>query len=179
MDNKFELLDRELVYKGKIIDFYKDTLKTPTGNTVVWDYIDHKGAAAVVPVDEDGNIILVSQFRNAIGKQTLEIPAGGINKGEEPIKSAIREVEEETGYEITSIHPLTNIYTAIAYCNEIIYMYYAKVGKQKEQNLDEDEFVEVKKFTMEELKKMILEGQIQDTKTISAILAYDLVNSQK
>ena len=158
----FEIIDRELVYKGKIIDFYKDTLKTPTGGTVIWDYIDHKGAAGVVPVDDDGNIILVSQYRNAIKKQTLEIPAGGINVGEEPIKSAMREVEEETGYEIVEIHPLNNIYTAIAYCNEIIYMYYAKVGEKKEQHLDEDEFIEVKKFSLDEIKKMILDGVIQE-----------------
>ncbi|MBE5935663.1 MAG: NUDIX hydrolase [Lachnospiraceae bacterium] len=182
MDNnikEFEILDRELMYKGKIIDFYKDTLKTPTGDTVIWDYIDHKGAAAVVPVDEEGNIILVSQYRNAIRKQTLEIPAGGINPGEEPMVSAMREVEEETGYNITEIHPLTNIYTAIAYCNEIIYMYYAKVGSMKEQNLDEDEFIDVKKYSLDEIKTMILNGTIQDTKTISAILTYDLIVSKQ
>lgn len=175
MDKKeFEILNRELMYKGKIIDFYKDTLKTPIGDTVVWDYIDHKGAAAVVPVDEDGNIILVSQYRNAVRKLTLEIPAGGINPGEDPLTSAVREVEEETGYEVVDVVPLTNIFTAIAYCNEIIYIYYAKVGKQKEQHLDKDEFVEVKKYSLDKIKEMILNGTIQDTKTISAVLAYEL-----
>ena len=173
-NNEFKIINRELVYKGKIIDFYKDTLKTPNNDTVIWDYIDHKGAAAVVPVDEDGNIILVSQYRNAIQKQTLEIPAGGINKGEDPLESAIREVKEETGYEVTSIDPLNNIYTAIAYCNEIIYMYVARVGIKKEQKLDDDEFIDVKKYTLNEIKDMILNGTIQDTKTISAILTYEM-----
>ena len=166
--------NRELIYKGKIIDFYKDTIQLPDGREAIWDYIDHKGAAAVVPVDDDGNIILVSQYRNAIKKQTVEIPAGGINKGEEPIECAARELEEETGYSVKSIEPLTSIYTAIAYCNEIIYVYFARVGEKKEQQLDDDEFVEVKKYSMEELEKMILDGTIQDTKTISSILAYKL-----
>ena len=172
--NEFEIINRELMYKGKIIDFYKDTLKTPVGDTVVWDYIDHKGAAAVVPVDDEGNIILVSQYRNAVRKQTLEIPAGGINPGEDPLTSAVREVEEETGYEVVDVKPLTNIFTAIAYCNEIIYIYYARVGKQKQQHLDKDEFVEVKKYSLDEIKGMILDGTIQDTKTISAVLTYEL-----
>lgn len=166
--------NRELIYKGKIIDFYKDTIQLPDGREAIWDYIDHKGAAAVVPLDDEGNIIMVSQYRNAIKKQTLEIPAGGINKGEDPLECAARELEEETGYTVKSIEPLTSIYTAIAYCNEIIYVYFAKVGEKKEQHLDEDEYVEVKKYSLEELENMILNGTIQDTKTISSILAYKL-----
>ena len=171
---EFKVKDRELMYKGKIIDFYKDTIQLPDGREAIWDYIDHKGAAAVVPVDDEGNIILVSQYRNAIQKQTLEIPAGGINKGEDPMTCAARELEEETGYTVESIEPLTNIYTAIAYCNEIIYIYFAKVGEKKEQHLDDDEFVEVKKYSLNQLEEMILNGTIQDTKTISAILSYKL-----
>ena len=166
--------NRELIYNGKIIDFYKDTIQLPDGREAIWDYIAHKGAAAVVPLDDEGNIIMVSQYRNAIKKQTLEIPAGGINKGEDPLECAARELEEETGYTVKSIEPLTSIYTAIAYCNEIIYVYFAKVGEKKEQHLDEDEYVEVKKYSLEELENMILNGTIQDTKTISSILAYKL-----
>ena len=166
--------NRELIYKGKIIDFYKDTIQLPDGREAIWDYIDHKGAAAVVPLDDEGNIIMVSQYRNAIKKQTLEIPAGGINKGEDPLECAARELEEETGYTVKSIEPLTSRYTAIAYCNVIIYVYFAKVGEKKEQHLDEDEYVEVKKYSLEELENMILNGTIQDTKTISSILAYKL-----
>lgn len=166
--------NRELIYKGKIIDFYKDTIQLPDGREVIWDYIDHKGAAAVVPVDDEGNIIMVRQYRNAIKKQTLEIPAGGLNPGEDSMVCAARELEEETGYTVKSIEPLTNIYTAIAYCNEIIYVYFAKVGEKKEQHLDDDEYIDVKKYSIGELEKMILDGTIQDTKTISSILAYKL-----
>lgn len=172
--SEFKILDRELKYKGKIIDFYKDTLELPDGRTAIWDYIDHKGAAAIVPVDKDGNIILVSQYRNSIRKQTLEIPAGGLNPNEDPKVCAIRELEEETGYIVSDAEHLIDIVTAIAYCNEIIYVYYAQVEDKKEQKLDEDEFVEVEKFSLEELENMILDGTIVDTKTISSILAYKL-----
>lgn len=172
---EFEILNRELMYKGVIIDFYKDTLRTPTGETVVWDFIKHNGAAAVVTVDEDDNLLMVSQYRNAIRKQTLEIPAGCINPGEDPMVSAKREVEEETGYEVVDIKPINKIFTALAYCNEIIHVYYAKVGKYIGQHLDDDEFVNVKKYTLEEVKKMIADGTIQDTKTISSILTYEML----
>ena len=172
--SEFTVENRELIYRGKIIDFYKDTIGLPDGRKAIWDYIDHKGAAAVVPVDNEGNIILVSQFRNAIKKQTLEIPAGGINIGEDPKECAIRELEEETGYTVEKIEHLIDIATAIAYCNEIIYVYYVEVGELKKQNLDEDEFVEVKKYSLEQIETMILDGTICDTKTISAILAYKL-----
>lgn len=171
---EIKVKNRELIHKGKIIDFYKDTIQLPDGREAIWDYIDHKGAAAVVPVDDEGKIIMVSQYRNAIKKQTLEIPAGGLNIGENPMECAARELEEETGYTVKSIEPLTSIYTAIAYCNEIIYVYFAKVGEKKQQHLDEDEYIEVKKYSMDELEKMILDGTIQDTKTISSFLAYKL-----
>ena len=101
---------------------------------------------------------MVRQYRNAIKKQTLEIPAGGLNPGEDPMVCAARELEEETGYTVKSIEPLTNIYTAIAYCNEIIYVYFAKVGEKKEQHLDDDEYIEVKKYSIGELEKMILQN---------------------
>ena len=89
---------RELMYKGSMLEFYKDTIVTPDGKTAYWDHIEHKGAAAVVAVRDDGRIIMVRQFRNSPDKETLEIPAGGINKGEPVKTAAIRELEEETGY---------------------------------------------------------------------------------
>ena len=87
---------RELMYKASMLEFYKDTIVTPDGKTVYWDHIEHKGAAAVVAVRDDGRIIMVRQFRNSPDKETLEIPAGGINKGEPVKTAAIRELEEET-----------------------------------------------------------------------------------
>ena len=89
---------RTLKHKGSILSFYEDDIMTPDGNVAKWDFIEHSGAAAVIPVLDDGRILLVRQFRNALDRETLEIPAGGINKGEEAYAAAMRELEEETGY---------------------------------------------------------------------------------
>lgn len=173
MNEKFERLNRELVYHGSIIDYYKDTVKVPNGNVVKWDFIGHKGAAAVVAVDRDGKLLMVRQYRNALDRETLEIPAGGLNGAEEPPEqAAARELEEETGYRCGTLHFLIRIRTTVAFCNEKIDIYLAENLTPTAQNLDEDEFIRVESYTLDELKKMILNGQIEDSKTISGILAY-------
>ena len=103
MADEFKRLDRELVYKGSIVDFYKDTVKVPNGNVVKWDFIKHQGAAAVVPVMEDGRILMVRQYRNALDRYTLEIPAGGLNGPEEPTMEAAARELEEYGYRAISV----------------------------------------------------------------------------
>ena len=95
---EFRRIKRELVAKGAIIDYYQDTMQIPNGNIAKWDLIDHKGAAAVVAVREDGKLLMVRQYRNALERETLEIPAGGLNGREEPTdQAAMRELQEETG----------------------------------------------------------------------------------
>lgn len=173
MADKFERLNRELVYKGSIIDFYKDTVKVPNGNIVKWDFIGHKGAAAVVPVMDDGKILMVRQFRNALDRYTWEIPAGGLNGADEPTKdAAARELEEETGYRSEKLEKLITIRTTVAFCNEKIDIYVATDLMKSQQNLDEDEFIDIKAFSIEELTKMVLDGTIEDSKTVSAIMSY-------
>lgn len=164
---------RELVAKGAIIDYYKDTMQLPNGNLAKWDFIRHKGAAAVVPVDEQGRIIMVTQYRNALERETLEIPAGGLQTSEEPTKeAAIRELEEETGYHTEKVELLISIYTTVAFCNEKIDIYVAKDLKPGKQHLDEDEYVQYQAYTVEELLQKIYACEIQDAKTVAAILAY-------
>lgn len=171
--DKFERLSRELVHKGKIIDYYEDTLKIPNGNVVKYDFIGHKGAAAVVPVTEDGKILMVRQYRNALDRETLEIPAGGLNSETEPTRdAAARELNEETGYASDELEFLISIRTTVAFCNEKIDIYVAKNLKKSSQNLDEDEFINVEKMDIEDLLDMIYEGKMEDSKTISALLAY-------
>lgn len=173
MAEEFKRLNRELVYHGAIVDFYKDTVQVPNGNVVEWDYIGHKGAAAVVPVREDGKLLMVRQYRNALDRYTLEIPAGGLNGSDEPTRdAAARELEEETGYRSDELEWLITIRTTVAFCNEKIDIYMAKNLIRTEQHLDEDEFINVEAYSIEELTQMIMEGKIEDSKTIAAIMCY-------
>ena len=153
---KYERIDRELVHKGAIIDYYQDTIRIPNGNIAKWDYIKHKGAAAVVAVQDDGKLLMVRQYRNALDRETLEIPAGGL----------------ETGYTAGRIELLLSLRTTVAFCDEKIDVYVATDLKRSRQHLDEDEFLDVASYDVEELLKMIYDCKIQDGKTVSAILAY-------
>ena len=172
MAEEFKRLERRLVYKGSIIDYYRDTIAVPNGNVVEWDFIGHNGAAAVVPVTDDGKLLLVRQYRNALDRYTLEIPAGGLNKGEPTKEAAARELEEETGYKSDDLELLISVNTTVAFCNEKIDIYVARNLKPSKQHLDEDEYIDVQAMTMEELECMIYACEIMDSKTVSAILAY-------
>lgn len=170
--SQYKRLKRELALKGNIIDFYKDTIEVNGERTVTFDFIGHKGAAAMIPVDQNGNIIMVKQFRNAIDSYSLEIPAGCLNLGEDPKICAMRECEEETGYKPNEAHHLIDVFTTVAFSNEKISIYYTNDITPTCQNLDEDEFVSIEIYSIEVLSQMILEGKIQDAKTIAGILAY-------
>ncbi len=172
MAKKYERLDRTLIAKGAIIDYYQDTIQIPNGNTANWDFIKHKGAAACVAVKENGNLIMVRQYRNALERETIEIPAGGINPGEDMQTAALRELEEETGYKAGKSSFLLSIRTTVAFCNERIDIYLAEDLTPGEQELDEDEYVDIVEYSLDELLAMIDDGTIQDSKTISALLAY-------
>lgn len=173
MSDEIKRIDRTLIHKGAIIEYYEDTMQLPNGKKAGWDFIKHNGAAAVIPVTEDGRIVMVSQYRNALERYTLEIPAGGLNPGETTITAAARELEEETGYRATDeLELLLSIYTTVAFCNEKIDIYVARNLVKTQQNLDEDEFLNVGAYTLDELEQMIFEQKIQDAKTISALMAY-------
>lgn len=170
---KYERIDRELVHKGAIIDYYQDTIRIPNGNIAKWDYIKHKGAAAVVAVKDDGKLLMVRQYRNALDRETLEIPAGGLNSVDEPTDiAAARELEEEAGYTAGRMELLISIQTTVAFCDEKIDVYLATDLKKSRQHLDEDEYLDVETYSIEELIQMIYDCKIQDGKTVSALLAY-------
>lgn len=172
MAKKYERLDRTLVAKGAIIDYYQDTMQIPNGTTAKWDFIMHKGAAACVAVKKNGNLVMVRQYRNALDRETIEIPAGGLNPGEDMQSAALRELEEETGYRAGKIEFLLSIRTTVAFCNEQIAIYLAEDLEEGKQNLDEDEYLEIAEYSLSELLDMIDKGVIQDSKTVSALLAY-------
>ena len=173
MSDEIKRVKRELKFKGKIIDFYQDTMEINGDHTVIWDFIKHKGAAAVVPVTDEGKILMVRQYRNALERYTLEIPAGALDTADEPgITCASRELEEETGYRSENLEWLINLRTTVAFCNEKIEIYVAQDLKPTHQHLDEDEFIDVYAYSVDELCEMIYSGKIVDGKTIAAIMSY-------
>ena len=173
-------IDRKLVHKGSMLSMYADTIEGQNGHRAIWDFIDHKRAAAVIPVTEDGKIIMVKQYRNALDRFTLEIPAGGIEPGEEMIDAAARELEEETGYKSKNLKLMIKVVTAVAFCNEVIDVFLAKDLVKSKQNLDQDEFIDVYACDPYDLRDMIFDLKIQDSKTISAIMAYiNLIERRK
>ena len=170
--NEYKRIGRTLIKTGAIIDYYQDTMQIPDGSVKTYDFIDHKGAAACVAVKENGNLIMVRQYRNALERETVEIPAGGINPGEDMQSAALRELEEETGYKAGKCEFLLSIRTTVAFCNERIDIFLAEDLVKGEQELDEDEYVDIVEYSLDELLAMIDEGMIQDSKTICALLAY-------
>ena len=171
--DEIKRIKRELVHKGKVIDFYQDTMQMPSGNITKWDLIDHKGAAAVVAVRDDGKLIMVRQYRNALEQVTLELPAGCVDyRGEPTIEAAKRELTEETGYTAESFDLLISIFTTVAFCNEKIDIYLARGLKPGQQNLDENEYINVEAYDIEELCQMVYDLKIVDSKTVAGIMSY-------
>lgn len=169
----FKRLKRTEIYKGVRVHLVKERLLTPEGKEVDWELVLHPGAAAVIPIDEDGKILMVRQYRNASDTYTLEIPAGTLDgPDEDPADCADRELEEETGYKSNDIDYLYKFYSSIGITDEVIHIYTAKNLIETQQNLDEHEFVEVERYTLEELIDLIFNGEIIDNKTISSILMY-------
>lgn len=166
-------IKRELVKKCHVFDLYADTIELPDGTQQEYDLVNHKGAAAVIPVTSEGKILMVKQYRNALDRFTLEIPAGGRNGADEPtIVCAARELEEETGYRSDHLEQLLSIKTTVAFCNELIDIYVATDLEKTQQHLDEGEFVDVYEYDIEELVNMVYDFTIQDAKTVAAIMTY-------
>ena len=137
-------IKRELAYQGTVLKIYRDTV-IANGIEEVFDYIHHNGAAAVLPVTADGKIMLVRQYRNALDRFTLELPAGKVDSPDEPrIECAYRELEEETGYRTDKLEYLMTINTTVALCNEAIDIFVAKNLIPSKQHLDADESIDVK-----------------------------------
>ena len=166
--------ERVLEHQGSILDFYSDYMELPDGKVEKWDYVEHrKGAAAVIPVLPNGKILMVRQYRNALNRFTLEIPAGSRDSVTEPtIECASRELEEETGYRCENLEFLLSLRTTVAFCNEMIDVYVARDLIPSKQHLDEGEYIELEEHELSELCELVYQGVIQDGKTVAAILAY-------
>ena len=154
------------VFTGKVLTLNIDTVTLPNGFTVDLEIVRHPGAAAVVPLKDNGTVVLIKQFRHAAGGFIYEIPAGKLHPGEDPMHCAARELEEEIGYVDGRLELLTSILTAPGFTDEVIHIYKATGMTAGRQQLDRDEVLEVLEISLEEAIKMIKAGTIRDAKTI-------------
>ena len=170
---KFEekTLSSEKIFTGRVISLQVDDVELPNGKTSKREIIKHPGAVAIIALTPENKIVMVEQYRKAMEKSIVEVPAGKLEKGEEPLTTAGRELEEETGYECEKMEHLISFYTAPGFCDELVHVYLAHNISKKENaaGLDEDEFVEVLELTLEEAGQLIEEGKICDAKTAYAV----------
>jgi len=165
-----KFLESTVVFDGKLLTVHCDKVELPNGKQALREFIRHPGAVAVVPVTQDGNIVLVRQYRYPVGKTILEIPAGKLDKGEHPDDCARRELEEETGYIANRIRKLSSIYTTPGFTDEVIHLYIADDLTLAKQRPDEDEFLDVEVYSKQQIKVMIHDGIITDAKSMLALL---------
>jgi len=154
------------IFTGKVLTLNIDTVTLPNGVTIDLEIVRHPGAAAVVPLKDNGTVVLIKQLRHAAGGFIYEIPAGKLDRGEDPLHCAARELEEEIGYVAGRLELLTSILTAPGFTDEVIHIYKATGLTAGRQQLDRDEVLEVLEISLEEAIKMIKAGTIRDAKTI-------------
>ncbi|MGD0803888.1 MAG: NUDIX hydrolase [Candidatus Bathyarchaeia archaeon] len=165
-------LTSRILHQGRNFSFKTDEVQLQNGKRTIRDIVDHPGAVAIVPVLDDGRILLVRQFRYSAGKELLEIPAGTLEKDEAPDTCARRELKEETGYTAGSMKKILSMYMAPGYSNEVIHLFFATALKAGEQSTEEDESISLELYGPEELLEMMEENMIEDAKTIASVLSY-------
>ncbi len=164
-------MESKQVYKGKVISVKVDKVQINKKSTIR-EVVEHGGSAAILPLIGD-TIIMEKQYRYPIDKELFEIPAGTLEKGESPEKCAARELIEETGYKAGNLKQLGNFYMSPGYCTEVMHVFVAtNLSKVESPGMDDDEVIEIVKVSVDDAVKMILKGEIEDAKTVCAVLAY-------
>ncbi|MFC5531667.1 NUDIX domain-containing protein [Cohnella yongneupensis] len=168
-----ETISSKPIFEGRIISLQVDTVKLPNGETATREIVRHPGAVAVLAL-LDGKMLVVEQFRKPLEKAQVEIPAGKLDAGEEPIVAAMRELEEETGYKAKSIVLLQSFSTSPGFADEIIHLYFTDELAKGEVHLDEEEFLSCEAITLDQALAYVREGRICDAKTVMAVYAWRL-----
>ncbi len=164
------VIGSEPIYSGKVLDLRVDTIRQPDGRVAKREIVAHHGAVCIVPIRDDGMVLLVRQFRLAAGQPLLEVPAGKREGNEEPEACAMRELEEETGYRAADLRPLYTAYLAPGYSTELMYAYLATGLTPGLTNPDEDEKLELVEIPMAEIESRVFAGEFADAKTIAALM---------
>lgn len=157
-------------FQGNVINLRVDTVELENGATATREIIEHPGGVCVIGMDHEGKVLMVRQFRAPFQRPLLEVPAGKLNYGEDPLECGKREFLEETGFLAEEYISFGQLYPSVGFLTEVIHIYYAKGLVKKEQHLDEDEFLDVERYTLEDLFQMVEENEIKDAKTVVAIL---------
>ena len=172
MDLKEEKIESKEVFKGKILNLFVDTVKLPNGKTSTREVVRHCKASCILAKLPSGKFFLEKQFRYPYNEEIYEFPAGKCDLDEDPMKTAYRELEEETGYQANNIVYLGKMYPSCAYTDEIIYLYYADSLVKKEQHLDEGEALNVYEYSLEEIMNLIKLDKLNDAKSLCALQFY-------
>jgi ADP-ribose pyrophosphatase len=167
-----ETLSSRLVYQGRVVRLRVDTVRMPGGRETTREIVERDDCVAVVALDADGKLLLVRQFRKAVGKELLEIPAGGIDPGESPEEAVKREMREETGYLPRKVEPLGGFYSAPGYATEYLYLYLATDLIPSQLFAEDTEGISLVRVAPEEIPELISSGGICDAKSIAGLLTY-------
>jgi ADP-ribose pyrophosphatase len=173
---ELELLHREILYQGKVVDLFVDQIRYPSGNSGVREIAHHPGGAVAVPILDDGRVLLVRQLRYPVGRHLLELPAGKLNPGEDPRDAAARELSEETGYLAEKLEKLTAVYSTPGFCDEILHLYLARglrasaAGTRREEG---ELSMTLEFIPLPEALEMAAGGKIEDAKTVVGLLLAD------
>ena len=168
-------INSKQIFDGVVVKLFVDDIELPNGKPSKREVVRHPGAVCVLPIDDCGNAIMVKQFRYPFSDVLLEVPAGKLEKDEDPYDAVIRELEEETGAKAKTVEYIGSVYTTVAFTDEKIYMYLATGITFKEAHPDEDEFVEVVKMPFDELYQRVMSGELTDAKTVAATLKTKLL----
>ena len=179
MDLTEKKLSSRQVFDGVVVKLFVDEVELPNGKKSVREVVRHPGAVCVVPVTDRGEVIMVRQFRYAFGQALLEIPAGKLEIGENPLDAAIRELEEETGTVANCVEHIGELYTTVAIIDEKIHMYLATGLTYKNAHPDDGEFLEVEKIPLTTLVDMVMRGEIKDSKTQIALLKAEKILAER
>ncbi len=176
--NHFEkTISSKTLYQGKIINLKLDTVQLENGATASREVVEHGGGVTVLALDNADNILFVRQFRYPYKQVLLELPAGKLEKGEDPAVCGLRELEEETGFTAKEYRPFGEVYPTPGYITEILYLFLAKDLQPSQQRLDPDEFLTVEKIPLDKAVELCLCGEIKDAKTLIAILKYAVLKN--
>ena len=179
MDLTEKKLESELLYGGKIVKLYRDSVELPNGKTAFREIVRHPGGVIILPVDGEGNVYMVRQFRYAYDRAILEIPAGKLEYGEEPLAAAKRELEEEIGAVAADWRHLGDIWPTPGFCDEVQHLYLARELTFGETHPDEDEFLEQVRMPFAEAVAMAADGRMQDSKSVVALLRAHLLMEEE